>query len=112
MYTVEQIKELISKGQKKKIYDDGYWKNYLSKEILKRDNYECQECKKEGKVTLKEHDKKLDVHHIKEIEQYPELTYVKSNLVTACVHHHNILDNKNPYNNKPHKKKFVNEERW
>ena len=112
MYTVEQIRELIRTGKKKKIYDDWYWRNCLTKEILRRDNNECQECKKEGKLTIKDHKKKLDIHHIKEIEQYPELTYVYSNLETVCVHHHNILDNKSPYNNRPHKKKFVNEERW
>lgn len=110
MYTVEQIKEFIKNGKKKKIYDDSYWKNYLSQKILRRDNFECQECKKEGSLTIKEHGKKLDIHHIKEIEQYPELTYVESNLETVCVHHHNILDNKNQFKNK--KDKFINEERW
>ena len=113
MYTVEQIRELIRSGKKKKIYDDGYWRNYLAPKILKRDNYECQECKREGKLTIKEHGKKLDIHHIKEIEQYPELTYVESNLLTVCVHHHNILDNKNQFNiQKRNKNKFINEERW
>lgn len=52
MYTVEQIIELIRSGKKKKFYDDIFWKN-LSKQILKRDNYECQECKKERKVNNK-----------------------------------------------------------
>lgn len=112
MYSIEQIKELIATGNKKKIYDDKYWRFYLSPKILKRDNFECQECKKEGKLTIKEHGKKLDIHHIKEIEQYPELTYDEDNLETVCVHHHNILDNKNQFNNKQNKKKFINEERW
>jgi 5-methylcytosine-specific restriction endonuclease McrA len=76
---------------------------------LKRDCYECQECKKEGKLTIKQHGKKLDIHHIKEIETHPELTYVRSNLLTVCVHHHNILDNK--VLNKS-TKKFINEEKW
>lgn len=108
MYTVEEIKELVRTGKKKKIYDDIYWK-LLVEDILKRDCYECQECKKEGKLTIKQHGKKLDTHHIKEIETHPELTYVKSNLLTVCVHHHNILDNKVLNNTK---QKFVNEERW
>lgn len=110
MYTVEEIKELIRTGNKKKFYDDRYWKDYLAPKILLRDGYECQECKKEGKVSIKQHGKKLDIHHIKEIEQYPELAYVESNLLTACVHHHNILDNKNL--NKTVKDKFINTERW
>lgn len=112
MYSVDEIKELIATGNKKKIYDDGYWRKHLSPKILKRDNFECQECKKEGKLTIKEHGKKLDIHHIKEIEQYPELTYDEHNLETVCVHHHNILDNKNQFNKQYQKKKFLNEERW
>jgi len=68
---------------------------------------------KEGKLTIKEHGKKLDIHHIKEIKEYPELTYVESNLFTVCVHHHNILDNKNQFNiERRNKNKFINEERW
>lgn len=109
MYTVEQIIKLITDGNKKKFYDDSYWIN-LSNKILQRDGNECQECKKEGKLTIKQHNKKLDVHHIKELETNPELAYIESNLETVCVHHHNILDNK-VFNNKQ-KQKFINEERW
>lgn len=112
MYTVEQIRELIRSGNKKKFYDDKFWKK-IRNDILRRDNYECQECKREGKLTIKEHNKKLDIHHIKELEQYPELAYVTNNLLTVCVHHHNILDNKNQFNTeRKNKNKFVNEERW
>nr|DAV68423.1 MAG TPA: NinG recombination protein [Caudoviricetes sp.] len=109
MYTAEQITKLIADGNKKKFYDDSYWIN-LSNRILQRDGNECQECKKEGKLTIKQHDKKLDVHHIKELETNPELAYIESNLETVCVHHHNILDNKKFNVNK--KEKFMNEERW
>ena len=109
MYTVEQIKQLIAEGNKYKFYKDPYWRN-LSIRIRKRDNNECQECKKEGKLTIKQHDKKLDVHHIKELEKFPELAYEESNLETVCVNHHNILDEKNIRVNS--KKKFINEEKW
>lgn len=109
MFTVEQIKELILNNEKKKFYDDEHWRK-LSAEILRRDNYECQECKKEGKLTIKQHKKKLDIHHIKELETNPELAYEKDNLETVCVHHHNILDNK-VFNTKS-RTKFVNEEKW
>lgn len=109
MYTVEQITKLIADGNKRKFYDDSYWIN-LSNKILQRDGNECQECKKEGKLTIKQHNKKLDTHHIKELETNPELAYIESNLETVCVHHHNILDNK--VLNKNTKQKFINEERW
>lgn len=109
MYSVEEIKKLVATGNKKKFYDERFWRTILAPRILKRDNNECVECKKEGKVTTKQQ-KKLDIHHIKELEDFPELAYVESNLETVCVHHHNILDNKNINNKK--KNKFVNEERW
>lgn len=111
MYTVEEIKELIRSGNKKKFYDDPYWRYKLTNEILERDNHECQECKREGKLSIKQQGKKLDIHHKKELEEYPELAYDKDNLETVCVHHHNILDNKKVFRYKP-KKKFINEERW
>lgn len=110
MYTVEEIKKLIAEGNKIKFYKDTYWRNYLAPKILKRDDNECQECKKEGKLTVKQQGKKLDVHHIKELEDFPELAYAENNLETVCVHHHNILDGK--YLNKESKEKFTNEERW
>ena len=110
MYTPDEIKKLITEGNKIKFYKDSYWIT-LSNAIKARDNYECQECKKEGKLTIKQHNKKLDVHHIKELETNPELAYLPSNLVTVCVHHHNILDNKHWTRGKQ-KKKFINEERW
>lgn len=52
MYTVEQIRELIRSGNKKKFYDDKFWRT-LSRRILQRDNNECQECKKERQVNNK-----------------------------------------------------------
>ena len=109
MFTTEQIRELILNDQKKKFYHEKDWLK-LSAEILERDNYECQECKKEGKLTIKQHKRKLDIHHIKELETNPELAYKKDNLETVCIYHHNILDNKQF--NPSHKKKFINEERW
>lgn len=110
MYTTEQIRKLIKNGNKKKFYDELYWKKYLTKRILERDNYECQECKKEGRISIKQQGKKLDVHHKKELEEYPELAYKEDNLETVCVNHHNILDNRKIFINKP--KKILNEERW
>lgn len=99
---------MIFEGKKRKFYDDNYWRK-LSKKVLERDGYECQECKKLGKLSIKQQNKKLDVHHIKELEQYPELAYDISNLETVCVMHHNILDGKIV---KKEKEMFTNEERW
>lgn len=109
MYTIEEIRKLIREGRKEKFYKEKEWIR-LSKRILERDGYECQECKKEGKLTIKQHKKKLDIHHIKELETNPELAYTESNLLTVCVKHHNILDNKK-FNVKT-KERFTNIERW
>ncbi len=109
MYSVQQIKQLIAEGNKIKFYKDNYWKT-LREKILSRDNYECQECKKEGKLTIKQHGRKLDIHHIKELEEHPELAYTESNLETVCVYHHNILDEK--HINGTTRKKYINEEKW
>lgn len=47
--------------------------------ILCRDGYMCQMCKRYGRrvpATV--------VHHIKHLDEYPELAYEDSNLVSLC----------------------------
>ncbi len=101
------IKGLINSGNIDKFYHSRIWKNKVN-EILQRDNFECQECKREGLVTTKLDNKKLDVHHKKELKKFPELALDNDNLETVCIRHHNILDNKVHISNQ----KFINEERW
>ncbi|WP_112181387.1 HNH endonuclease [Paraliobacillus zengyii] len=83
--------------QKRKFYDSAEWKA-LREQVKKRDNYECQQCKREGRVTVDtgEYSKKakrkkikLVVHHIKELYHYPELALDIDNLETVCVDCHN-----------------------
>jgi len=52
--------------------------------ILKRDKYLCKICLRYGKNT----EAKI-VHHIKELEDYPELRLKSSNLVSLCASCHN-----------------------
>lgn len=47
--------------------------------VLKRDRYECRECKRYGKVTGAQM-----VHHVKPFEQYPELKLENNNLISLC----------------------------
>lgn len=69
----------------------------MRQKILERDNYECQECKRQGRVTVDIYEKnkndrkkiKLVVDHIKELEDYPELALDPDNLETLCVTCHN-----------------------
>lgn len=104
--TIERIRQLIKEDKIILFYKSARWQQ-KKKEILMRDNYECQECKKKGKLTTIQHTK-LDIHHIKELKDYPELAFDNNNLITVCVYHHNLLDGRI----KPRKDKFVNEERW
>lgn len=66
------MKEYKNYKQKRKFYDSGEWKQ-LREKIKKRDNYECQECKRHGRVSIDTNEfsesakrKKIQlvVHHI------------------------------------------------
>lgn len=52
--------------------------------VLRRDKYLCQECKRYGKKVQATH-----AHHIKPVEEYPELRYVVANGISLCLSHHN-----------------------
>jgi 5-methylcytosine-specific restriction endonuclease McrA len=54
--------------------------------ILSRDGFLCQECKKYGRNT----EAKI-VHHIKEIDDFPELKLKNNNLVSVCASCHNKI---------------------
>lgn len=103
-----------TKEQKKTFYGSKDW-TQLRLLALERDNYECQQCKREGLVTIDSvkspGEKKtivLNVHHIKEVEDYPELALELDNLETLCVFHHNLIHNKGF---KPQEPKW-NDEKW
>jgi 5-methylcytosine-specific restriction enzyme A len=91
--------EYKTKEQKRKFYDSGNWKR-LREDVKDRDNNECQECKRKGIVTVDRNEYsekakrkkiKLLVHHIKELEDHPELALEVDNLETVCVDCHNKI---------------------
>lgn len=93
-------KEYKTKEQKKNFYNSRAWR-MLRGQALKRDNYECQECKRLGfvhvdseKVEGERKTIELNVHHIKEIEDFPELALRLNNLETLCLFHHNQIHGK------------------
>ena len=109
-----QRPEYKTKVQKKKFYNSGAWLS-LRARALDRDNNECQECKRLGKVhvdSVKQDGEKksieLNVHHKKEIEFYPEEALNLDNLETLCLDHHNQIHDKNFA---PQKRRW-NDERW
>ncbi|QPC47119.1 HNH endonuclease [Mangrovibacillus cuniculi] len=106
----------VSDAMKRKFYDSKAWKN-LREEIKQRDNYECQECKRNGYVSTdtnnysesaKRKKIQLVVHHIKELEDYPELALERDNLETVCVKCHNIIHGRDF----EYKVPKWNDERW
>ena len=50
------------------------WKK-KREQILRRDKYLCQDCKRYGKRV-----DATEVHHIKHVDEYPELAFQSSNL--------------------------------
>jgi len=96
----ERLQELIAiicTGNHLAFYSTKEWK-HTRDEVRKRDNSECQECKRQGKVfTIKSEPnkrKRLDVDHIKELEDYPELCLTMDNLETLCIRCHNKKHNR------------------
>jgi 5-methylcytosine-specific restriction protein A len=81
--TTEEIVKIIKAGQTKKFYKSRRWK-YKRRQILKRDNHECQRCKREGKYS-----KATTVHHKEHLEKRPDLALVDENLESLCSACHN-----------------------
>lgn len=59
------------------------WKR-KRKAILKRDGYVCRDCKRYGRRR-----DATTVHHIKHLDEHPELALTPSNLISLCSDCHN-----------------------
>ncbi|WP_331000859.1 HNH endonuclease [Radiobacillus kanasensis] len=83
---ISQVRKLIREDKLVKFYQCKAWygKNGIRQQALERDNYECQECKRQGKVSPAQ-----NVHHIKEVKEYPELALVLDNTESVCIKCHN-----------------------
>lgn len=66
-------------------YNSKRWKQKRAR-ILRRDKYMCVECRKYGR-----HREAVTVHHIKHVDEYPELAYIDSNLESLCNACHNKM---------------------
>ena len=64
-------------------YNDPKWRR-KSEQIKCRDGYRCRECRRFGKKRPAE-----VVHHIKPVEEWPELAYIDANLISLCRKCHN-----------------------
>lgn len=97
-----------SKQSRAKFYGSSDWRSLRAKR-LEMDNHECLWCKAEGKVTTK-YDSILEVDHIKELEDYPELAIDIENLRTLCKDCHNKRHKR--FNYRPSKKKRKWDDEW
>ncbi|MBR1540702.1 MAG: HNH endonuclease [Clostridia bacterium] len=79
IYVIDGVKYI----DKKKFYNSIIWKHKRAC-ILKRDGNMCQHCKWYGKRTDAD-----TVHHIKHLEDFPELGLEDSNLISLCNSCHN-----------------------
>jgi 5-methylcytosine-specific restriction protein A len=104
----------------KRFYDSAAWK-HKRLQILVRDHYECQDCRKRlndavaaGK-TLNGKDRMIrraeEVHHIQELKEHPELALEDDNLVSLCISCHNLRHGRAPKKFK-RKRILASKERW
>lgn len=103
----------MSKEERYKFYRSKEWER-VRKQALERDNYECQECKRNGRCFTDKHNpekhKRLDVDHIQDLEHNPSLGLQLSNLETLCVKCHNKKHNR--FGGKEKKESKWNDEWW
>jgi 5-methylcytosine-specific restriction enzyme A len=114
------MEEYKTREQKQKFYNGSAWKR-KREDIKKRDNYECQECKRKGKVFLDTYEYsqrakrkkiKLVVDHIKELEDHPDLALDDENLETLCVNCHNKKHGRYFRRFEWKENKWAHDERW
>lgn len=109
---MRSLAEYKTPEQKKAFYKSAAWQR-VRRNVLYRDNYECQECKRQGRVYTDQSEphkhKRLDVDHIKEIEFYSELSLQESNCEVLCIKCHNRKHDRFQYVRKKNK---WDDERW
>lgn len=84
MKTPEHLERKIRAGNSHAFYTSSVWRRTRAR-VFKRDNRECQRCKREGKVS-----KATCVHHIKHLQARPDLALDTSNLISLCDTCHNL----------------------
>lgn len=100
----KELLKSIESGDVERFYKSSEWIN-KRKDIIKRDNQECQRCKVNGRYHKAE-----CVHHIKHVKHRPDLALVDCNLVSLCFTCHNEVHPEKLHHN--NKTKFKNKERW
>jgi len=96
----------VNKNKRRKFYKSAAWLR-KRKEIVDRDNNECQLCKANGYATVGQNNY-LDVHHKVHLEDSWELRLDDDNLITLCRPCHNSQhpEKLKEFNSDVHKEKF------
>lgn len=110
---------MLTEQECRAFYNGMKWRKMRSY-IKEKNNYECQECKRQGKVSLDIYEKnkndrkkiKLVVHHIKELKDYPELALDEGNLETLCVECHNKIHDRHFKSNFKQREVKWKDENW
>lgn len=104
--------DVSTREARAKFYGSSEWRE-LREQALRRDNYECVWCREQGKVTTVNHET-LEVDHIEEIKDRPDLALELGNTRVLCKDCHNKRHKR--FNYRPKKKaNRLNEkfpERW
>ena len=75
----------------KSFYHSKQWET-VRDGVLRRDGYQCQYCKRYGRLRGASH-----VHHINPIEIYPELALARWNLGSLCRECHNRMHDRDSH---------------
>lgn len=102
----KELLTAIKNGNVRKFYKSTVWR-HKRQEILKRDNFECQRCKREGKFSKAE-----VVHHIKHLRKFPELALTDENLESLCAACHNKEHPEKNFIKEVDKEEPITPERW
>ena len=78
----------MSRARNTNFYKNNKW-TVKREKILKRDTYECQNCKRYYKTK-----EAKTVHHIYFFDDFTELGLVNWNLVSLCNDYHNKMQNR------------------
>lgn len=110
----------MDEREAKHFYNSKAWK-IKRVEILKRDRFECQDCRARLKQAQEQGNvltgaervirRAEEVHHKLELREHPELALDDDNLVSLCTQCHNVRHGRSPHRFVKRKQR-VNEERW
>lgn len=103
--------DFSTRDNRRRFYKSAKWsgKNGVREQALRAGNYECSWCAKEGKVTTID-DATLEVDHIEEVQDRPDLALELSNTRVLCVRHHNIRHGR--FKGKEPNNKWQDDEWW